>query len=66
MEFLSQNFLLLLPIILIQLIFQILALVDLIKKDIKEIRWENKLIWGIIILLFGLLGPILYFLFGRK
>lgn len=66
MEFLSQNFFLIFPIILIQLIFQILALVDLIKRDIKEIKWENKIIWGIIILLFGILGPILYFILGRK
>lgn len=66
MEFLSKDFPLLLPIVLIQLAFQIIALVDLFKKDIKEIRWENKVIWGIVIVLFGILGPILYFIFGRK
>lgn len=66
MEFLSKDFPLLLPIVLIQLAFQIIALVDLFKKDIKEIRWENKVIWGIVIVLFGILGPILYFTFGRK
>ncbi|MFN3699406.1 MAG: PLDc N-terminal domain-containing protein [Dictyoglomus sp.] len=66
MDFLSQNFTLLLPLILMQVIFQIIALVDLIKRGKGEIRGENKLVWGIIIIVFGMLGPILYFILGRN
>jgi len=66
MEGLRQNFILFLPLILIQVVFQILAIVDLVKRNKEEIRWENKIIWAIIILVFGILGPMAYFVFGRK
>jgi len=66
MEYLTKNFPLLLPLIIIQIIFQFTALIDLIKKNKEEIRWENKIPWIIIILALGILGPILYFIFGRK
>ncbi|ACI19959.1 PLD nuclease N-terminal domain-containing protein [Dictyoglomus thermophilum] len=66
MEGLRENFILFLPLLLIQLVFQILAIVDLIKRNKEEIRWENKIIWAIIILAFGILGPMAYFVFGRK
>ncbi|ACK41616.1 MULTISPECIES: PLDc N-terminal domain-containing protein [Dictyoglomus] len=66
MEALRQNFPLLLPLFVVQLIFQITAIVDIFKRSKEEIRWENKIIWLIIILVFGFLGPVIYFIFGRK
>lgn len=66
MEALRQNFPLFLPLFLIQLIFQIIAIVDIFKRSKEEIRWENKIIWLIIILAFGILGPVIYFIFGRR
>jgi len=66
MESLTKNLPLFLPIIIVQIIFQITALIDLIKRNKEEIRWKNKIIWLIIIFVFGILGPILYFIFGRK
>lgn len=66
MENISQYLPLILPIIILQLIFQIFALVDLFRRTKEEIRWENRIIWVLIILVFGILGPIAYFIFGRK
>ncbi len=66
MENISQIFPLILPLIILQLIFQIFAVINLIRRPKEELRWENKIVWGIIILVFGILGPTIYFLFGRK
>lgn len=66
MENISQYLPLILPILILQLIFQIFSLVDLFRTPKEEIRWENRIIWVLIILVFGILGPIAYFVFGRK
>lgn len=58
MESLTKNLPLFLPIIIVQIIFQITALIDLIKRNKEEIRWKNKILWLIIIFVFGILGPI--------
>ncbi len=51
------------PLILIQLILMIVALVDVIR-----IRQTNgpKWLWILIIIFINMIGPILYFVFGRK
>jgi hypothetical protein len=66
MENVSQYIPLILPLIILQIIIQILALVDLLRRDKMELRGENKIIWAFIILVFSIIGPIVYFLFGRK
>ncbi len=66
MENISQILPLIFPLIILQLIFQIFTIIDLIRRPKEELRWENKIVWGIIILIFGILGPIIYFIFGRK
>ncbi len=49
--------------ILIQLVFSIIALVDILKNDFKD---NNKIIWVIVILVMWLIGAILYYFIGRK
>ena len=52
-----------LPILIIELILLIVALVDCIRRPrINGPKW----IWILIIILFGILGPVAYFIFGRK
>ncbi|WP_423407087.1 PLD nuclease N-terminal domain-containing protein [Heyndrickxia sp. MSNUG] len=51
------------PILVIQGILLIVALVDLIKIEKTN---GPKWIWAIVILIINLLGPILYFVFGRR
>ncbi len=52
------------PIVLLQLILMIVALVDLSKRE--RVRWLPKWAWALIIILGELLGPIVYFILGRE
>ncbi len=52
------------PLVLLQLILMIVALVDLSKRE--KVRWIPKWGWTLIIILGELLGPILYFVLGRE
>ncbi|HOJ93534.1 MAG TPA: PLD nuclease N-terminal domain-containing protein [Dictyoglomaceae bacterium] len=65
MDNISQYIPILLPLVIIQVIFQIVSLVDLFKRQKEEIRGE-RVLWVFVILLMGILGPVLYFLLGRK
>ncbi|TFG66450.1 MAG: PLDc_N domain-containing protein [Thermomicrobiales bacterium] len=61
----TQLLLLLLPIVIIELVLIVFALRDLLRPD-RRVRGDNKLMWGIIIVIFGYIGPILYFVIGRE
>ena len=52
------------PLVLLQLILLIVALVDLSKRE--KVKYLPKWLWVIIIILGELLGPILYFVLGRE
>ena len=56
---------LLLPLIILELILMIVALVDLIPRDPRRVQ-GSKLVWGLIIVFVATLGPICYLLVGRK
>jgi hypothetical protein len=59
----TVNWSLVAPILVIQAILLIIALVDLIKIEKTN---GPKWIWAIIILLINIIGPILYFVVGRR
>ena len=61
----TQILLLALPLILIQLSLVVLALRDLIAPD-RMVRGGSKPVWALIIVLGELLGPVAYFLAGRR
>ncbi len=46
------------PLLLLQLSLQVYSIVDLVRR--KKVRFGNKYIWGAIILVGGVLGPIVY------
>jgi hypothetical protein len=54
----------LIPIFLIQLTLLVIALVDLVKR--KRVKGGNKIIWGAVIILIDIIGPIIYLLVGRE
>ena len=60
----KELWLLLIPLLVVQLSLQVVAIVNLSKKELKHVRFENKLIWVLIIVLGSLLGAIAYFVFG--
>ncbi|MBD7985640.1 PLDc_N domain-containing protein [Sporosarcina sp. Sa2YVA2] len=54
---------LIMPILVLQLILAVVALIDVIRNK----RTNGPIImWVLIILLVGTIGPILYFVFGRR
>jgi Phospholipase_D-nuclease N-terminal len=57
--------LILLPLIVIELGLVVFSLVDLFKPE-RRVIGDNKLVWALIIVLVGTIGPIVYLLAGRK
>jgi hypothetical protein len=53
----------LIPIIIIELTLAITALVHVIKHP--NYRFGNKVLWIIVVLLIQIIGPVVYFVFGR-
>jgi len=61
----GQLLLLLTPIIVIELVLLVVALRDLLKPE-RRVRGDSKLMWGLIIVLISLFGPLLYLTVGRQ
>jgi hypothetical protein len=57
--------LILLPLVVIELGLVVFSLVDLFKPE-RRVIGDNKLVWALIIVLIGTIGPIVYLLAGRK
>lgn len=60
----GQLIALLIPLVLVELGLLGFALYDLIKR--KRVRGGNKWLWGIIIVVVEIFGPIIYFVLGRE
>lgn len=63
-EFLLDNWPLLIPIVLINYILVIVALVDIFRRE--QVAGGNKWVWAAVVFLIQFFGPIVYFVFGRK
>lgn len=61
----AQDLLLVAPLVLIGLVLIAVALIDLVRRENAEVR-GNKLLWAVVIICIGTIGPIAYFIFGRK
>ncbi|HEX6656261.1 MAG TPA: PLD nuclease N-terminal domain-containing protein [Candidatus Limnocylindria bacterium] len=57
--------LLLLPLIVLQVVLLVVALIDLTRPT-RRVRGDSKVVWALIIIFISLLGPLLYFLIGRE
>lgn len=62
---LAQILPLLVPLLILQLALVGVGLYDLTRPD-RRVRGGNKLAWGLVIVFGALLGPLVYFLFGRE
>jgi Phospholipase_D-nuclease N-terminal len=60
----DQPLLLLAPLILVQLGLLIWGLYDLTRPG-RRVRGDNKIVWAIVIVFVNIIGPVVYFLFGR-
>lgn len=59
----NVNWLLITPLFILQIVLLVLALIDLRKISLTN---GPKWLWAIIIIFINIIGPILYFIFGRK
>jgi hypothetical protein len=63
MEIIRQYLPLLIPVVLIELGLMVTALVDLIRRpQTRGPKWA----WVLVIVLINFIGPIIYFIAGRK
>ncbi|HYK72761.1 MAG TPA: PLD nuclease N-terminal domain-containing protein [Pseudoneobacillus sp.] len=62
-ELLNLNWALLAPIFIIQFILILVAFIDLVRIEKTN---GPKWLWAIIILFVNIIGPILYFVIGRR
>ena len=63
MSEITNNLALLLPVIILEFILAITALIHVIKHP--NYRFGNKAIWIIVVLFIQIIGPIFYFRLGR-
>jgi hypothetical protein len=54
-----------LPVALVELALILVALRDLLRPE-RHVRGDSKLMWGILIVVIGMLGPLLYLAVGRR
>lgn len=63
MEFLLDNIALIAPLLIVQFILVVIAIIDWIKVEKTN---GPKWFWLLIILFISMVGPIVYFIFGRR
>ncbi|MFD2925111.1 PLDc N-terminal domain-containing protein [Halobacillus naozhouensis] len=59
----QENFAILAPLFIIQLLLMIVALISLAKVEAAN---GPKWMWAIIIIFINIIGPIIYFIFGKR
>jgi hypothetical protein len=51
-------------LIIVELILMVWAILDIVQRP--AVLWGQKWIWIVIVILFGIIGPIIYFAIGRE
>lgn len=64
MEELQRYLPLIAPLLIIELVLLVIALVDLIRR--QDVRYLPKWGWALIILFISMIGPIAYLILGRE
>ncbi|GEL67378.1 PLD nuclease N-terminal domain-containing protein [Marinilactibacillus psychrotolerans] len=62
-EIVLDNLLLFIPLILLEVGLMITALIHVLKHP--DYKFGNKLMWILIVVFIQIIGPIVYFVFGR-
>ena len=63
MELFNEYFAVLLPVILRELALMVTALIHVLRHS--DYRFGNRAVWVIVVVFIQIIGPILYFVFGR-
>ena len=64
MDILMNNLSIFLPLIVIQVVFSLIALVHVLRHP--HYRFGNRVMWALIVMIISFFGPIVYFVFGRS
>ena len=54
------------PVIVLQLILQVAAVIDILRREPERVRGGKRWKWVVASLVFGMFGSLAYFLFGRQ
>ena len=65
MDNLGELLPLIIPLVALQLVLIVVALLDLRRPE-RQVRGGSKAVWAIAIVVLELLGPLLYFTLGRE
>ncbi|MFA5309439.1 MAG: PLDc N-terminal domain-containing protein [Dehalococcoidales bacterium] len=52
------------PLLVVEIVLLFWAVFDLDRR--KNITSKSKMVWMMVIIFFGIIGPIFYFIFGRR
>lgn len=63
METVMDNLVFILPLFIIEMALAIIALIHVIKHP--NYKFGNKIMWILIVLFVQIIGPVVYFIFGR-
>lgn len=63
METVMDNLVFILPLFIIEMALAIIALIHVIKHP--NYKFGNKIMWILIVLFIQIIGPVVYFIFGR-
>ena len=55
----------LVPLVMLELLLVVLALWDLTRPE-RRVRGGSKLLWGVVVVFLGIIGPLVYFMAGRQ
>jgi hypothetical protein len=54
----------LIPLLVLEIVLLFIAVVDIDRR--QYITGNSNLIWLLVVVIFGIIGPIVYFVFGRN
>lgn len=54
----------LIPLVILEIALLFIAIIDLDRR--QYVTGNNKLVWVLAIVIFGIIGPVIYFVFGRR
>jgi hypothetical protein len=54
----------LIPLFVLEIVLLVIAVIDLDRRE--YVTGNNKLIWVLVVVFISIIGPIIYFVFGRK
>ncbi len=54
----------LIPLLVLEIVLLFVAIIDLDRR--RYVTGNNKLVWVLVIVIIGIIGPVIYFIFGRR